>query len=321
MAYGGTTFDILARLRREGVLSGVRTVMDVGTQEASVSSCPHYAATFLTEFGAGDVPAAELESLLAPRFVRPLWNRVGIDYHATDIDGQPGTLFLDLNFDDVPLEYRNRFDLTTNCGTTEHVFNQMNAFRAIHDLTKPGGYMYHDLPWSGMFSHGFVNYKPSLFRKLCESNYYNWTGMWLRAEVGDRTAMPDEVLRYCTDKDAEFYKTYFGHDGAIAVVLQKTSDAPFVCPLEIEGVAVFSDAKSCQRYWTVTDPEGRSKVERYRREGFPNEQTDDPQVKCRQLEDTIARMKASAFWKARSVLARCKRAMMSVLDPSRRRAA
>jgi hypothetical protein len=77
---------------------------------------------------------------------------------------------LDLNYDEVPAENRGRYDLVTNFGTTEHVVNQLNAFKIIHDLTAPGGVMIHELPAQGQIDHGFFAYNPKFFHKLELSN-------------------------------------------------------------------------------------------------------------------------------------------------------
>ena len=105
-----------------------------------------------------------------------------------DYDAQFETLLLDLNYDDVPAAHRNRYDLTTNCGTTEHVVNQMNSFRIIHDMTKPGGFMLHDLPWSGMYNHGLFNYKPHLLPGCARATFtVGWGCGWGgRATTGRR---------------------------------------------------------------------------------------------------------------------------------------
>lgn len=317
MGYGGTTFLILADLRRRGVLSDVHSVMDVGAQEAWDGGNPPYCTGFLKAFGGADVSPAEVAALLEKRYVKYLWERVGVKYHSIECDAQFDSLMLDLNFDDVPPEYRGRYDLVTNCGTTEHVINQYNSFRVIHDLTRVGGYMYHDLPWSGMTNHGFVNYKPGLFHNLARSNYYQVAGLWLRAQVNDPTPLPADIVAHCTDKGAEFYTQYAEHHGGIAVLLRKTQDIPFVPPLDVEPNMVFPDQRARERYWTIADPHAQQQIEAYRRDGFPNVKADDLRARCRALEAELAgreaqlaRMEASAFWKARKVLARCKRAVL-----------
>lgn len=323
MGYGGTTFQVLAELRRKGTLAGVRNMIDLGAQEAFLNGDLRPALDLLRAFGVENPDPAETQALVDKRFVKYLWERAGIEYFSTDYDAQFETLLLDLNYEDVPPAHRNRYDLVTNCGTTEHVVNQMNSFRIIHDLTEPGGYMLHDLPWSGMYNHGLFNYKPHLFWRLCQSNYYSWAGMWLRADVNDRAVLPDNIVTYCSNKDREIYEKFFAFDGLVTVVLQKTADMPFVCPLDMEDATmVFPEGIARKRYWTLADPDAYGKIPGYAQTGFPNDEPTAEQLRdrCRGLEDRIARMEGSVFWKTRSLLGRCKRAVLSRV-PGRRAAA
>ena len=52
-----------------------------------------------------------------------------------------GTLVLDLNFDEAPKDHWNKYGLVTNHGTSEHIMNQYNVFKMMHDFTRPGGVM------------------------------------------------------------------------------------------------------------------------------------------------------------------------------------
>lgn len=319
MGYGGSTFKTLAGLRRDGTLAGLRNVMDLGAQEGWTT--PDYVTDFLTAFGLTNPDPAEVDALIAKRFVKYIWERVGVEYTSTDYDAQFETLLLDLNYDDVPPAHRNRYDLTTNCGTTEHVVNQMNSFRIIHDLTRPGGYMLHDLPWSGMFNHGLFNYKPTLFWRLCQSNYYNFSRMWLRAQVNEPAELPANILAACSDADQEVYKKYFSYDGAVMVLLQKTVDMPFVCPLDMEDATMILPGTTARRrYWTLAEPNAYAEIEAHRRNGFPN--AEDTlgalQERCDRLEAQISRMEGSLFWKARTLLARAKRRVLSRPAPQSR---
>src|SRR4051812_10448115 len=60
-----------------------------------------------------------------------LLERIGCEYAPDDIfEGYMTTLF-DLNRSAVPPIHRGYFDIVINCGTTEHVLNQLNSFRII----------------------------------------------------------------------------------------------------------------------------------------------------------------------------------------------
>src|SRR5215211_1345567 len=101
-----------------------------------------------------------------------LLERVGCEYIAYDIfEGYMTTLF-DLNRSAVPPIHRGHFDVVINCGTTEHVLNQLNSFRVIHDAVRTGGLMYHSLPMIGYLDHGYFNYNPRLFIEVAQANEY-----------------------------------------------------------------------------------------------------------------------------------------------------
>jgi len=65
----------------------------------------------------------------------------GTEYHALDIFEDDKVTLFDLNLHDLPEDFHNRFDLVTNFGTTEHVFDQVRCFRTMHDAAKVGGRM------------------------------------------------------------------------------------------------------------------------------------------------------------------------------------
>src|ERR1700720_902128 len=79
----------------------------------------------------------------------------GHDYLAYDIFLGERIRIFDLNCDSVPQEHRGLFDCVFNFGTTEHVFNQYNSFKAIHDLACVGGHMFHQVPTAGYINHGY----------------------------------------------------------------------------------------------------------------------------------------------------------------------
>lgn len=101
-----------------------------------------------------------------------LLERIGIDYLSYDIFNGFKTQIFDLNVEELPPSLRGQFDLVLNCGTTEHVLNQFNSFRVIHDAVKVGGLIYHALPMTGYLDHGYFNYNPRLFFDLATANQY-----------------------------------------------------------------------------------------------------------------------------------------------------
>ena len=93
-------------------------------------------------------------------------------YRCIDLVEADMVIYADLNRWNVPEELRGKFDLVTNMGTSEHVFNQENVFRVVHDLCRPNGTMFHSVPAIGYLNHGLINYHPAFFVLLAEANEY-----------------------------------------------------------------------------------------------------------------------------------------------------
>jgi hypothetical protein len=98
--------------------------------------------------------------------------KAGHNYLSFDIFKGYKTQFFDLNQDILPKELINNFDIIFNFGTSEHVIGQYNCFKVIHEATKIGGIIYHDLPFTGYLDHGYFNYNPRFFYDLALANEY-----------------------------------------------------------------------------------------------------------------------------------------------------
>lgn len=106
-------------------------------------------------------------------------------YQSVDFDGR-GTVKADLNeplaLGDTLGVYEDHYDLVTNNGTGEHLFDQAQVFRTCHRLCKPKGVILHVLPWVNWRNHGFYNFNPVLFFDLAQANNYEILAMY----AGDR---------------------------------------------------------------------------------------------------------------------------------------
>jgi SAM-dependent methyltransferase len=95
---------------------------------------------------------------------------------AIDLNGTPDALPLDLN---EIVDLGRQFDICINNGTAEHVFDIGNFFRNIHQLTAPGGLMFHEAPMTGWLDHGFYNFQPTFFFDLAHANDYEMLGLFV----------------------------------------------------------------------------------------------------------------------------------------------
>jgi SAM-dependent methyltransferase len=183
---------------------------------------------------AGFAGGLELQPDDAPP-ARPFWEALGFDYAAIDFDGHRDSRAVDLNRDAVPREWKGRFDLAVNAGTTEHVVNHGTAFQVMHDLVRPGGIMIHEVPAAGMLTHGMVNYTMKFFWHLCREN--NYEVMCLEMAPGGAAPLPDNIVatnrRWGRNRSAPRLEAEPIRDWYIFASLRKPKDVPFVTPLDL----------------------------------------------------------------------------------------
>lgn len=182
----GITLKAIQTLQDKSVLTHATTsLLDVGSSNLYQAN-PQGVVEFLKVFGiCQDKAVTEFAKKMArgsaydsvtggknDSFVGELFEKAGIRYEAIDIAAGYRTTILDLNHQGAPAAFRNAFDVVLNFGTTEHLLNQFNAFRVIHDCVRVGGYMVHSLPCVGYTNHGYLAYTPRCFFDLAGYNGY-----------------------------------------------------------------------------------------------------------------------------------------------------
>jgi len=116
-------------------------------------------------------------------------------YESIDVNARYGSMIMDLNVDlREAYGFSQTFDLCTNNGTGEHVFNQATVFRNMHQLTRPGGVMLFVLPFYNWMNHGFFNFNPLLFTDLAAANRYEVVRLSVGCPVGQEIPCREGVL-------------------------------------------------------------------------------------------------------------------------------
>lgn len=134
------------------------------------------------------------------------FERLGFRHTSIDLHGKSGCYPIDLSLPITDKFWLNRFDVLTNCGTSEHVDNQYECFRNMHNLVKPKGIFISFLactPYeqdkAGVRSQHCKFYYPTFFMtRLCKSNNYKLIAAELLPLTG--------CIGYCYQKvdDEEF---------------------------------------------------------------------------------------------------------------------
>ncbi|MNH10887.1 hypothetical protein D3C79_703780 [compost metagenome] len=145
-------------------------------------------------------------------YTKFFYEKQGYNYDSIDIES--GTILCDLN-QDLPC-LTKEYDIVTNFGTTEHIFNQYIAFQAIHTATKIGGRMFHFLPLNHS-PHGLFNYNVDFFLSLCYANEYKIIEF-------KKAILPEESSDYLfCDINTRSDKIIY-----LFLVVEKTSDSCFL---------------------------------------------------------------------------------------------
>jgi len=154
-------------------------------------------------------------------------------YVAIDLNTEKDAIAMDLNTilkDEY--NYTDQFELVTNIGTGEHIFNQYAVFVNMHNLCAPNGYLFFHLPFYRCY-----NYNPNLFTALAHHNNYIIKYMWCSY---NKVTDPNDIkiisprnarhkgFRYELELDSFPDKL----DPSLVVMMKKTTDGPFVIPIQ-----------------------------------------------------------------------------------------
>lgn len=170
------------------------------------------------------------------------------EYLSLDINDREYNMKADLN-EDFQLPDNRQASLVTNIGTSEHIFDQGNVFKNIHNLCKKDGIMFYHLPFTPWLNHGFFNYNPILFEALSDANDYQL----LFIEVGDREGnvshlSPKDILEEFKQTVLEEYAKKSPMPLFVYAALRKTKEQPFKKPFQKRYKKDIADDTIFQRY-------------------------------------------------------------------------
>jgi hypothetical protein len=145
-------------------------------------------------------------------------------YVAVDLEPKPPHVIKqDLN---LPFDLGQRFDLCINNGTSEHLFNQSNFFKAMHDHTRAGGLMMHWTPCIGWIGHGLYNVQPGFFYDLALANDYEMLLAYLATERHLYDFDPDKITDAMLEQQPDL------KNSLLCVLMRKPGEAAFKLPLQ-----------------------------------------------------------------------------------------
>ncbi len=246
MGASAKTLLRLMQMTEEGRLSPGARICDIGTSQLSGPNAFETARAFLTYYdeqrsdGASSLSDERLEEISSGGLLGEVLIDAGFGYTALDIFEADRTIVFDLNCHSPGPKLVGQFDLVTNFGTTEHVFNQIEAFKTMHLLLKPGGLSFHDLPFSGFINHGLFRYDPLFFSSLIKSNDYQLVRQII--SKGADQPVPQELIEQGLEENTV-------KNVGLEVIFAKTANSSFKVPLEMStSIAPFSEGIVDEEY-------------------------------------------------------------------------
>jgi len=106
------------------------------------------------------------------KVAKNIYLSLGVEHISIDLNGDNGALPIDLG-QLIPFIFLNQFDVITNYGTIEHVNNQFQVFKNVHDMLKHKGVIIHILPLIGNWpKHSRYYYSEKFVRDLANACSY-----------------------------------------------------------------------------------------------------------------------------------------------------
>ena len=189
MGLGVASIQNILELKNLGYFKDLNSVMEIGSQEI------HLKVLDLKEL----FEIAGLDKNLIDTFPnvekwpfkprcssRHLFKALGFNnYQSIDLNGELGAVVHDLN---KPFEDKskfNKFDIVTDFGSCEHVFNIAESYKTMHNLVKPGGYLI--IYQQTIKGNGFFTFDESFYEGIAAANGYKIIYSSYLVRTGEKT--------------------------------------------------------------------------------------------------------------------------------------
>lgn len=236
MGLGIAAVKFNLELYQRGFFRNVKSVIEIGSQELHLKQVDF--EKLLREAGISNYARENFRNLAnwpaGPRCSsKAFYEMLGVEkYSCIDLNEKYGAIPLDLNSPLKNTSLYGQYDMVTDHGCNEHVFNIAEAYRTMHRLCKPSGIMtIGQAVWKG---NGYYKFDLSFFEGIAAANNYKIlfssyiVAPKARTEAGSDMQFHIPVSRELLDT-IDWAKTA---DIGICYVLQKQSDSDFQYPYE-----------------------------------------------------------------------------------------
>ena len=236
MGIGLSTAQVLLELYNEQKLTNVKNVAEIGAQELHLKE--QDLQDLYEQVGLDKNLTTKHENLKNwPKHPRAtaknLYSDLGIkDYTSIDISAEHNSLKVDLNNEFLDKSYYNKFDLVTDFGSCEHVFNVAECYKTIHKITKKNGLIIICQAVYG--GNGYFTFDKPFLEGIAAANNYEIIHSSYTVSSSNLTKNGSaKQYNIPLSKDLlDTLKTNKDFDCGINMVLKKKHDAEFKTPYQ-----------------------------------------------------------------------------------------
>lgn len=233
MGIGIAAAQILLELKNLGIYKDLKSVVEVGSQEIHLKKKD--LGDLYMQSGLDPSNLDKHENIdnwpKEPRAnSKKFYADLGFtDYSSIDINGEHGSIPIDLNYKLKDEKLFNKFDVVTDFGSCEHVFNVSECYKTMHKILKVNGLMIIIQAVSG--GNGYFLYDRSFLDGIAAANNYDILYSSYIVTTGTKTtSLSDRQFHIPLSKDlVNFLKI---KDLEICMVFRKKKDEDFKIPYQ-----------------------------------------------------------------------------------------
>ena len=171
---GTAAVSLHLELRQRGLFKNMGSVIAMGSQELMMTK-----PQFERMVGAAGIDNYDRNAFAnldhwpkSPRCsAENFYRLLGFnDYQCIDLDKEHGAIAHDLNLPFTDSSYHGQYDLVTDYGNNEHIFNITESYRTMHRLCKRGGMILISQMTHG--ANGYYNFDLAFFEGMAAANNY-----------------------------------------------------------------------------------------------------------------------------------------------------
>jgi len=240
MGLGLQSIKLYLELYQRGFFRDINSVIDMGSQELMMKQVDF--ESLIRTAGISNYNRDNFTPWNWPEQPRcsskPFFEMLGVKkYSCIDINSEHGAISIDLNSPLKDTALYGQYDLVTDHGTCEHVFNVSEAYRTMHRLCKSHGIIVISQGVSN--TNGYYLFDLAFFEGIAAANNYKILfcsyDIYLKSltAAGSEMHFPIPLSRELLDAIDWSKTTAIG----ITYVLQKQSDADFQYPYQDDYIS------------------------------------------------------------------------------------